>query len=197
MASREISMSYKPYKLNFANRDLEIQYTQKLKANCATYNGDPEQLSTWLREVGSFIAGENYPETDHPFIIRHLLVDDALDYYLAHEDIIFNFYDLRKLFLHKNNLLSSLRTLRSLDSVPLAPLNTTPSILSSTQLPAANPNTTGASLVGTTVVLSQTLEDVTQNDIRKTIIEDLQRNTTRFTGDHRQDVIKWLKNIEL
>ena len=41
------------------------------------------------------------------------------------------------------------------------------------------------------------MEDLTQNDIRKTIIEDLQRNTTKFSGDHRQDVIKWLKNIEL
>jgi Retrotransposon gag protein len=193
----QLSMSYKPYKLNFANREVEIQYTQKLKTNCVTYNGDPAQLSTWLRDVGSFIDRENYPETDHPFIIRHLLVDDALDYYLAHEDLIFNFYDLRKLFLHKNNLLSSLRILPSLDSAPLTTLNTTPSVLTSTQLPPITTNVTGTSLTGTTVVLSQTLEDVTQNDIRKTIIEDLQRNTTKFTGDQRQDVIKWLKNIEL
>ena len=45
--------------------------------NCTTYNGDPVQLTTWLRETGAFIAKECYPETDHPFIIRHLLTDDA------------------------------------------------------------------------------------------------------------------------
>ncbi|CAF4293213.1 unnamed protein product, partial [Rotaria magnacalcarata] len=44
---------------------------------------------------------------------------------------------------------------------------------------------------------AQSLEDLTQNDIRKTIIEDLQRNTAKFTGEHRQDVIKWLKTIEI
>lgn len=37
----------------------------------------------------------------------------------------------------------------------------------------------------------------TQNDIRKTIIEDLQRKTTKFSGEHRQVVIKWLKTIEI
>ena len=62
------------------------------------------------------IAKEGYPEADHPFIIRHLLIHDALDYYLAHEDIIFNFCDVRKLFLHQNNALAPLRTMQSLDS---------------------------------------------------------------------------------
>ena len=102
------STTKKPYQITFATRDDEIQYIQRLMENCTAYNGDPAQLTTWLRETGAFIAKEGYPETNHPFIIRHLLIDDALDYYLAHEDIIFNFYDLRKLFLHKQKCISSL-----------------------------------------------------------------------------------------
>jgi hypothetical protein len=108
-------------------------------AHCATYGGSPDTLATWLKDTGAFISHEGYPETDHPFIIRHLLIDDALDYYQAHEDIIFNFYDLRKLFLHKNHALAPLRTLSSLDSLATLTLNSIPSILTSTQL---HPNPT-------------------------------------------------------
>jgi hypothetical protein len=64
--------------------------------NRSTFHGNSEKLNNWLKEMGSFIAKEGHPETDHPFIIRHLLIYEALDYYQAHEDIIFNFYDLRK-----------------------------------------------------------------------------------------------------
>ena len=106
VANQDPSTTRKPYQITFATRDDEIQYIQRLMENCTTYNGDPVQLTTWLRETGAFIAKERYPETDHPFIIRHLLTDDALDYYLAHEDMIFNFYDLRKLLLHKQNALA-------------------------------------------------------------------------------------------
>lgn len=60
---------------------------------------------------------ENYPEMDHPFIIRHLLIGDALTEYQAHDDMIFNFYDLRRLFLHKNKLLSPLRTMSTLNAI--------------------------------------------------------------------------------
>ncbi|CAF1129316.1 unnamed protein product [Rotaria sordida] len=164
--------------------------------NCATCNGDATQLTTWLREAGGFMAKEGYPETNYPFIIRHLLTDDALDYYLANEDIILNFCDLRKLFLHKQNVLAPLRTLQSLDTKATLTLNSTPSTLTSTQLPATT-TTTAGNPCATTFTFAQTLEDLTQNDIRKTIIEDLQCNTTKFTDDHRQDVIKWLKTIEL
>ncbi|CAF3303732.1 unnamed protein product [Rotaria sp. Silwood2] len=160
------------------------------------YNGDPAQLTTWLRETGAFIAKEGYPETDHSFIIRHLLTDDALNYYLAHEDIIFNFYDLRKLFLHKQNALAPLRTLQSLDSIATLTLNSTPPMLTSTQCPALT-TTTAGNPCATTFMFAEIWEDLTQNDIRKSIMEDLQRNTTKFTGDYRQDVIKWLKNIEI
>ncbi|CAF4497579.1 unnamed protein product, partial [Rotaria sp. Silwood2] len=75
-------------------------------------------------------------------------------------------------------------------------LNSTPPILKSAQL-LAPATTTAGNPCATTFTFAQTLEDLTQNDIRKTIIEDLQRNTAKFTGDHRQDVIKWLKNIEI
>jgi hypothetical protein len=196
MGTQERSTAKKPYQITFSNRDAEIQYTQKLMGNCATYDGDPEQLVTWLKETGAFIAREGIPETDHPFIIRHLLVDDALDYYQAHEDIVFNFYDLRKLFLHKQNTLAPLRTLSSLDSVATLTLNSTPSVLTSTQLPATTTTIEGNPSAATTFSFAQSLEDLTQNDIRKTIIEDLQRNTTKFTGDQRQDIIRWLTTLE-
>ncbi|CAF2137913.1 unnamed protein product [Rotaria magnacalcarata] len=149
---------------------------------------------SWLRDTGAFIVKERYPETDHPFIIRHLLTDDALDYYLAHEDMIFNFYDLRKLLLHKQNVLAPLRTLPSLDSIATLSLTAAPPFLTSTQIPTS---TTDKTTAMTTYTFAQSLEDLTQNDIRKTIIEDLQRNTAKFTGEHRQDVIKWLKTIEI
>jgi hypothetical protein len=198
MATQESSTSRKPYQITFSSREDERQYTKKLKENCATFNGDPDQLLSWLRETGAYISQEGLPETDHPFIIRHLLIDDALDYYQAHEDIIFNFYDLRKLFLHKHNSLAHLRTLSSLDSIPTFALNSTPSILTSTQIPAATTNNTSTSNPSavTTLSFTQTLEDLTQHDIRKTIIEDLHRNYTKFTGDNRQDVIKWLKILD-
>ena len=98
--------------------------------------------------------------------------------------------------MHKQNALVPLRTLHSLDSITTLTLNSTPSVLTSTQPPGATV-TTANNPSATTLTSTQTLEDLTQNDIRKTIIEDLQRNTTKFSGDHRQDVIKWLKNIEL
>ncbi|CAF1499274.1 unnamed protein product, partial [Rotaria sordida] len=108
------------------------------------------------------MAREGYPETNHPFIIYHLLTDDALDYYLANEDIILNIYDLRKLFLHKQNVLAPLRTLQSLDSIATLTLNSTPSTLTSTQLPATT-TTTAGNRYATTFTFAQTLEGLTQN----------------------------------
>lgn len=193
MASNVLTLEKKPYQITFSSREDEKEYTRKLLSNCSTFNGDSEQLMTWLNATSAFILKEEYPETDHPFIIRHLLTDDALDYYLAHEDIIFNFTDLRKLFLHKHQRLASLRTLSTLDSIGSLTLNDMPSMLTSTQLPP--PTTAIAPANQTTLSYIQSIDDLTQNDIRKTIIEDLQRNTPKFTGDNRQDVIKWLKTI--
>ena len=111
--------------------------------------------------------------------------------------MIFNFYDLHKLLLHKQNALAPLRTLVSLDSITTLSLTATPPALTSTQLPAPTTTTIDKSTVITPYTFAQSLEDLTQNDIRKTIIEDLQRNITKFTEDHRQDVLKWLKTIEI
>ena len=79
-------------------------------------------------------------------------------------------------FVYKQNALAPLRTLQSLDSISAFTLNTTPSILTSTQLPAPA-TTTVSNLYTTTLTFAQILNDLTQNDIRKTIIEDLQRST--------------------
>ncbi|CAF3466202.1 unnamed protein product [Rotaria socialis] len=184
----------KPYQITFSSRDEEIKYTQKLLDNCTLYNGDPDNLMSWLRDTGAFIVKERYTETDHPFIICHLLTDDALDYYLAHEDMIFNFYDLRKLLLHNQNILAPLRTLPTLDSIATLFLTAAPPVLTSTQLPSSTTDKTTPMI---TFTFAQSLEDLTQNDIRKTIIENLQRSTTKFTGEHKQDVLKWLKTIEI
>jgi hypothetical protein len=73
MANQESAKSKTPYQITFDTREDEIQYTQKLMAHCATYNGNPEELLTWLKESGAFIAKEGYPEMDHPFIIRRWL----------------------------------------------------------------------------------------------------------------------------
>ena len=161
VANQDPSTTRKPYQITFATRDDEIQYIQRLMENCTTYNGDPVQLTTWLRETGAFIAKERYPETDHPFIIRHLLIDDALDYYLAHEDMIFNFYDLRKLLLHKQNALAPLRTLASLDSITTLCLTATPPALTSTQLPAPTNTTIDKPTAITPYIFAQSLEDLT------------------------------------
>ena len=117
MSIHESATAQKPYQIPFADRDAEIQYTKTLMENCATYDGTPEQLMTWLTGTEAFLAREHYPETDHPFIMRHLLVDDALDYYLTHDHLVFNFSGLRELFLHNPQLFASWRTLYSLNAL--------------------------------------------------------------------------------
>ena len=86
-----------------------------------TYNGGPAQLTTWLTETSAFIAKEGYSETDHPFIIRHQLIDDTLDYYLAHEDIIFNFYDLPQSDKHQEKRINTRRNFNEKNFVKSAP----------------------------------------------------------------------------
>ncbi|CAF4974147.1 unnamed protein product, partial [Rotaria socialis] len=95
------------------------------------------------------------------------LTDDALDYYLAHEDMIFNFYDLRKLLLHKQNVLAPLRTLPALDSIATLSLTAAPPVLTFTQLPTS---TTDKTTAMNTYTFAQSLEDLTQNDIRKKVL---------------------------
>ncbi|CAF1636820.1 unnamed protein product, partial [Adineta ricciae] len=186
MASNTSTVPAKPSQITFSSRDEEMTYTRKLLEHCTTFDGDQDKLVDWLKETGSYLTKEGLPETDHPFIIRHLLTDEALDYYQAHEDLIFNFYDLRKLFLHKYKLLAPLRTVTSLDSISTLSLSAIPSVFTSTHLPATSTTTpttapTDPPPTQTTFTFCQSLDDLTQNDIRKTIIEDLQRNTPKFT----------------
>jgi Retrotransposon gag protein len=195
MPGQRSTVTRKPYQITFATRDEEVRYIEELMNNCTTYDGNPDTLAAWLKGTGAYLLKERVPETDHPFIIRHLLIDDALDFYQAHEDIIINFYDLRKLFLHKQNTLTQLRTVSSFDPSSFSNLNITSNILTSTQQLGAGGGTNHHSGVATTVI-EQSLEELTQNDIRKTVLEDLQRNYTKFSGEHRQDVVKWLINLE-
>ncbi|CAF5056295.1 unnamed protein product, partial [Rotaria sp. Silwood1] len=88
--------------------------------------------------------------------------------------------DLRKLLLHKHHVLIPLRTVSTLDSIGSLTLNDTPSVLTSTQLPPTTTVPTPATQ--TTFSFIQSIDELTQNDIRKTIIEDLQRNTSKFTA---------------
>src|SRR5262245_41959500 len=85
MATQPPATARKPYQITFATRDEEIRYLQKLQTLFTKYNGDSDRLTTWLRETAALLDNEGYPESDHPYIIRHLLTDDALDFYTAHE----------------------------------------------------------------------------------------------------------------
>jgi len=196
IASKGSSSTRAPYQITFPTRESEIKYLQKLMTNCSTYDGTPDQFAGWFKETSLVLAQQSYPETDHPYIIRHLLTDDALDFYLAHEDLVFNFCDLRKLFLRKQDALAPLRSISSLDSVASITFTAAPPALSSTQITTTAPLSSTLPVGATTVSFAQSLEDLTQNDIRKTILEDLQRNTSKFTGNHRQDILKWLRHIE-
>jgi hypothetical protein len=44
MATQESSSLRKPYQITFSSREEEIRYTNKLKENCTTFNGDSDQL---------------------------------------------------------------------------------------------------------------------------------------------------------
>ena len=184
MASKVSSSTRSPCQITFPNRESEIQYLQKFRNTCSTFDGTPDQFSSWFKETSLFLAQQSYPETDHPYIIRHLLIDDALDFYLAHEDLVFNFCDLRKLFLRKLDALAPLRSISSLDSIASITFTAAHPALSSTQINTTAPLSSTLPTGATTISFAQSLEDLTQNDIRKTILEDLQRNTPKFTGDH-------------
>jgi hypothetical protein len=101
-----------------------------------------------------------------------LLIDEALDYYEAHEDIIFNFHDLRELLLMKQNILTQLRTVSALNSMETIDLSKMTSMLTSTRIPTdATSRTESFGSIPYSSV--QSIEELTQHDIRKAIIEDL------------------------
>jgi hypothetical protein len=95
----------------------EMKFRQRVIEAASFNNGDPEDLSEWLRHTGTFFAKECIPDAHQLFAIRFSLTDQALDTYNAHEDLIHNFNDLRKLLLSTAGK-TPMRTLASLDTIP-------------------------------------------------------------------------------
>ena len=172
----------------------EIKFRQRVMEVVPFYNGDPEVLSDWLRNTGAFFAKECVPDAHQVFAIRFLLTDQALDIYSAHEDLIHNFNDLRKLLLHAAGK-APLRTLASLDSISNLTLSMPQPVANSTRL---DPNlTTTTSLPTTSFTFTQSADDLTQNEYRKSIIAQFQEDKSlKFSGEHKQDVIKWLEKVQ-
>ena len=106
----------KPNPTLFDSPTNEMKFRQRVTAAIPFYNGEPELLSDWLRDAGAFFSKEGIPDAHQAFAIRFLLTDHALDIFSAHEDLIHNFYDLRKLLLQTAGR-APLRTLASLDSI--------------------------------------------------------------------------------
>ncbi|CAF1478429.1 unnamed protein product [Rotaria sordida] len=158
------------------------------------YNGDPETLLDWLRDTGAFFAKECVPDAHQVFAIRFLLTEQALDIYSAHEDLIHNFNDLQKLLLHAAGK-APLRTLASLDSISNLTLSMPQPVANSTRL---DPNLTATpSLPTTSITFTQSADYLTQNEYRKSIIAQFQEDKSlKYSGEHKQDVIKWLEKLE-
>ncbi|CAF4466274.1 unnamed protein product [Rotaria sp. Silwood2] len=172
----------------------EMKFRQRVMEMVPFYNGDPETLSDWLRDTGAFFAKECVPDAHQVFAIRFLLTEQALDIYSAHEDLIHNFTDLRKLLLHAAGK-APLRTLASLDSISNLTLSMAQPVANSTRL---DPNlTTTTSLPTTSITFAQSADDLTQNEYRKSIITQFREDKSlKFSGEHKQDVIKWLEKLE-
>ncbi|CAF4286549.1 unnamed protein product [Rotaria sp. Silwood2] len=172
----------------------EIKFRQRVMAIVPFYNGDPDILSEWLQDTGAFFAKECIPDAHQVFAIRFLLTEQALDIYSAHEDLIHNFNDLRKLFLHTAGK-PSLRTLTSLDSIYNVTFSIPQPVANSTHLDPTL--TTNTSLPTTSITFTQSADDLTQNEYRKSIIAQFQEDKSlKFSGEHKQDVIKWLEKLE-
>ncbi|CAF5168201.1 unnamed protein product, partial [Rotaria sp. Silwood1] len=94
-----------------------------------------------------------------------------------------------------NQVKAPLRTLASLDSISSLTFSLPPPVGNSTRL---DPNlTTTTSLPPTSITFSQSADDLTQNEYRKSIITQFQEDKSlKFSGEHKQDVIKWLEKLE-
>ena len=172
----------------------EIKFRQRVMEIVPFYNGGPEVFSDWLRDTGAFFAKECVPDAHQVFAIRFLLTDQALDIYSAHEYLIYNFNDLRKLLLHAAGK-PPLRTLASLDSISNLTFSMPQQVANSTCL---GPNlTTTTSLPTTPFTFTQSADDLTQNEYQKSIIAQFQEDKSlKFCGEHKQDVIKWLEKVQ-
>jgi hypothetical protein len=178
----------------FDDTNNEMKFHQRVMEAVPFYNGDPEDLSDWLRNTGQFFAKEYIPDAHQVFALRFLLIEQALDIYNAHEDLIHNFNDLRKLLLHKAGK-APLRTLASLDTIPTLPLHMPPPGANSTNF-EFNSNTT-TPFSNTSITLTQSPDDLTQNEYRKSIIAQFHDDKSlKFSGEHKQDILKWIEKLE-
>ena len=116
----------------FDDASNEIKFRQRVIAAVPFYDDNPDDLSDWLHQTGTFFAKECIPDAHQIFAIRFLLTDQALDVYNAHEDLIHNFNDLRKLLLSTAGK-APMRTLSSLDTIPSFTINMPPPAANSTR----------------------------------------------------------------
>jgi hypothetical protein len=178
----------------FDDTNNEMKFRKRVMEAVPFYNGDPEDLSDWLRNTGQFFAKEYIPDTHQVFALRFLLTEQALDIYNAHEDLIHNFNDLRKLLLHTAGK-APLRTLASLDTISTLTLHMPPPTANSTSF-ESHPNTT-TPFPNTSITLTQSPDDLTQNEYRKSIIAQFHDDKSlKFSGEHKQDVLKWIEKLE-
>ena len=141
-SSSEVKMAGTDVKLPlFESNAKEIQFRKLVASNCHRYDGTADQLSTWLEHVNNYFNNEGLTDPYQVLAIRILLSGDALNYYLAHEDLVHNFHDLRKLLLHKTGALQTIRDLSSLDSISSISISMGKPTAESTLL-GANPTTT-------------------------------------------------------
>ena len=164
----------------------EMKFRQRVKEAVPFYNDDPDDLSDWLHQTGTFFAKECIPDAHQLLALRFLLMEPALDTHKAQKDLIHNFKDLRKLLLSTVGK-APLRTLTSLDTIPSFTIKVPPRTANSTR---SDP-TTNASLSNTSIIFTQSPDDLTQNEYRKFIIAKFHDDKSlKFSGEHKQDVLK-------
>lgn len=164
----------------------EMKIRQRVIEAVPFYNDDPDDLSDWLHQTGTFFAKECIPDAHQLFALRFLLMEQALDTHKAHKDLIHNFKNLRK-FLLTTVGKAPLRTLALLDTIPSFTIKVPAQTANSTP---SDP-TTNPSLSNTSIIFTQSPDDSTQNEYRKFIIAKFHHDKSlKFSGEHKQDVFK-------
>ena len=114
----------------FESLSHEVQFRRYVLANCNLFDGNSDALLPWLNATGTFFAQHSIQDTHQIYAIRFLLSEDALDFYLFHDDLVHNFEDLRTLFLHDASPFS-----HSSGSSPLQKVTSSTSLLPSDDSP--------------------------------------------------------------
>jgi hypothetical protein len=99
----------------------EVQFRTYVLANCKLFDGTPAALVPWLNATETFFVQHSIPDLHQLFAIRFLVSENALDFYQAHDDLVHNFDDLRRLFFHETSPFSPFR-----DSSTLSPRQSHP-----------------------------------------------------------------------